>query len=329
MTRIYRASRYLLTAIFAGGLFLLINATQLAQSNKLPPPKSHVSDLAGVVDAQTRTRLDGVLERLKEKSNIDLYVAVVDTTDGIDVSDYSQRLAREWNIGAKTSRSKSLLLVISAASKSSFTQFTRMVQNDLPEGVLGEVSYRMSAPLSEGRFTEAVEVGIYAFINAVAAKNGFDPVELEQRTVITADGSTQINGDATQPVLVSATDAPKSRPRIVNEAQRVAAEPVATPPAETPRAEPSPTETPTPLPSPIETPTPIPSPIETPTPEPSPAEAPTPEPAPSETPKPEVITETPKTETPKTAKTSRKQPVKATPAPKRLTPEQQAELDAD
>ncbi|HEU4710259.1 MAG TPA: TPM domain-containing protein [Pyrinomonadaceae bacterium] len=310
MTRIYRASRYLLTALIAGCLFLLIHANPLAQSNKLPAPKGYVSDLAGIIDAPTRARLDGVLGRFKEKSNIELYVAVVDTTDGIDVSDYSQRLAREWNIGAKTTRGKSLLLVISAASKSSFTQFTRMVQNDLPDGVLGEVSYRMSGPLGEGRFTEAVEVGVYAFINAVAAKKGFDPVELEA-SVIAANGTTQVRDVAAQPVLINATELPKSRPRIVNEASKTTAEPVATPPAETPRAEPSPSETPTA------------------------------EPTTNETTKSEVTTEAPKTEAPKTeapktespkpktTKPARKTPAKATPTPKPLTPEQQAELDAD
>ena len=301
MTRIYRASRYLLTAIAAGALFLLIHANPLAQSNKLPAPKTHVSDHTGIVDAQTRTRLEGVLERLKEKSKIDFYVAVVDSTDGIDVSEYSQRLAREWNIGAKSSRSKSLLLVISAASKTSFTQFARAVQPDLPDGVLGDVSYRMSGPLGEGRFTEAVEVGVYAFINALADKQGFNVAELD-RPVIAAEGSTQVTAEGAQPVLISA-DVPKSRPRVVSEVLKVA-EPVATPPAETPRTEPTPGETPTP------------------------------EPAPTETPKTEVTTEpaateTPKPETPKTTKQTRKTPAKATPTVKRLTPAQQAELDAD
>jgi tetratricopeptide (TPR) repeat protein len=288
MTPIYRASRYLLTAILAGGLFLLIHAHPLAQSNKLPAPKTHVSDHTGIIDAQTRTRLEGVLDRLKEKSKIDFYVAVVDTTDGIDVSEYSQRLAREWNIGSKASRSKSLLLVISAGSKTSFTQFARAVQGDLPDGVLGEVSYRMSGPLGEGRFTEAVEVGVYAFVNALAEKLGFDAAELE-KPVIAAEGS--------QPVLVSEPDVPKSRPRVV----KVAAEPAATPPGETPRAEPSPSE--------------------------SPAS----EPTPTEEVKSEVPGEIPKPEAQKskTPKSTRKTPAKAAPAAKRLTPEQQAELDAD
>ncbi len=311
------ASRYALIAFIAGGLFLLIHANQLAQSNQPQAPKSHFNDLAGVIDAQTRTRLDGLLERLKEKSKIDLYVAVVDTTDGIAVSEYSQRLAREWNVGAKTSRGKSLLLVISAASKTSFTQYSRAAQPELPDGILGEMTYRMSGPLSEGRFAEAVETGIYTFVNAVAQKVGFNAADLE-KPVLTAEGTTQIN-PAAQPVLISATDSQKSRPRVVSEVAKVP-EPVATPP------EPAPTETPTPTASPSESPTA----------EPTPSETPKPETTPTETPKPAVLDELPEpakstTEAPKpaTPKTTRKTPPKASPVPKKLTPEQQAELDAD
>ena len=342
------ASRYALFAFIASGLFLLIHANQLAQSNQTQAPKSYFNDLAGVIEAQTRTRLDGVLERLKEKSKIELYVAVVDTTDGIGIAEYSQRLAREWNVGSKTSRGKSLLLVVSAASKTSFTQYTRGVQADLPDGILGEMTYRMNVPLSEGRFAEAVETGIYTFVNAVAQKVGFNAADLE-KPVLTAEGTTQVNPSADQPVLISATDSQKSRPRVVSEAVKVA-EPVATPPepapteTPTPAASPSesptpaatPSESPTPAATPSESPTPAPSPSESPSPEASPVESPAPESTPTESPKPAVLNELPEpaksnTEAPKTAtpKTTRKTPPKATPAPKRLTPEQQAELDAD
>ncbi|HEU4432655.1 MAG TPA: TPM domain-containing protein, partial [Pyrinomonadaceae bacterium] len=320
------------------------SANPLAQ-DKPPAPKTYVTDVAGLIDAQTRTRLEGVLERLKEKSKIDLYVAVVDTTDGVQVSDYSQRLAREWNVGSKMSRGKSLLLVVSAASKTSFTQYTRGVQTDLPDGVLGEMNNRMSGPLSEGRFTEAVEVGIYAFVNAVAEKMGFNAAELDKRAN-TADGSTQVNATADQPVYVSAIDSERVRPRLVGEPAKVV-EPAATPPSETPT--PSPSETPVATPSETPSATPAETPSATPaeTPSATPAETPSPEVTPTEPPKTEANTTaeptkpvtieelpTPRarnTEIPKAANTkpTRKTPAKATPAPKRLTPEQQAELDAD
>src|SRR5687768_6460036 len=79
------ALRYLLTPFVLGGLFLLIHANPLAQSTQLPAPKTHINDVANVIEAQARTRLEGVLERLKEKSKIELYIAVVDNTDGIQI----------------------------------------------------------------------------------------------------------------------------------------------------------------------------------------------------------------------------------------------------
>ena len=70
----------LLTVIPAVGLFLLISANPFAQSQKLPAPGSYVSDFAGVIDADTKTRLENLLQGLKDKSKIELYVAVVDST---------------------------------------------------------------------------------------------------------------------------------------------------------------------------------------------------------------------------------------------------------
>lgn len=172
-------------------------------------------------------------------------------------------------------------------------------QHDLPDGVLGEMSYRMRAPLNEGRFTEAVEIGVYAFVNAVADKLGFNALELERRA-ITADGSTKPMGDGQQAVLISGSDEQKTRPRTVSEVAK-AAEPVASPPAETPTPEPTATETPSP------------------------------EPTSTEVAKTEAAPETATTEAPKpkTTKPTRKTPAKATPTARRLTPAQQAELDAD
>lgn len=283
MTQSYRALRHLVTALLAGGLFLLIGVNPLAQSNPLPAPTSHVSDLAGVIDAKTRNRLENLLEGLKEKSKIDFYVATVDSTGGLDISTFSQQLARDWNIGAKNGRTKSLLLVVSAGSKTSFTQFTRMVQADLPEGVLGEMAYRMRIPLSEGRFAEAVNGGVQVFVNALAGKLGFNPTDFDRPAAATA-GNSEVTGESPQPVLVSVSNVEKTRPRTVNDVLKAAA-PVPTPPGEAPRTEPTPTETPTPDPTSTETPAPDPTPSETPSPDPMPVETLKTVTSPAETPK--------------------------------------------
>ncbi len=244
----------LLMVIPAIGLFLLVSTNPLAQSQKLPTPTTYVSDFAGVIDAETKSRLENLLQKLKEKSKIELYVATVESTGEQTISAFSQQLANEWNIGARTSRSKSLLLVVSAGSKTSFTQSSRTARADLPEGVLGEMTYRMQAPLSEGRFTAAVDGGIHIFVNALAEKLGFNAAELE--TTVVAVASPEVVGDAPKQVLISAMNTQSTRPRVVRDVPKPSREPSpeATPPAETPQTEPTPTETPAAEPTPSESP---------------------------------------------------------------------------
>ena len=249
MSPSYRLIKSLLTVIPAVGLFLFLNANPFAQSTKLPAPTSHVNDFAGVIDAETKGRLENLLQRLKEKSSIELYVATVDSTGAQEVSAFSSQLAHDWNIATQTAKTKSLLLVVSAASKTSFTRFSRAAQLALPDGVLGEMNFRMQTPLTEGRFAEAVNSGVYVLANAVAERVGFKVSDLESPV---AANTTEVAADSAQPVLVSAQAEQKTRPRVVTDTPKPAAE--ATPPADPPRPDPTPTETPASEPTPTESP---------------------------------------------------------------------------
>jgi tetratricopeptide (TPR) repeat protein/uncharacterized membrane protein YgcG len=216
MTTIYRALRYSLVLLLAVGLFLLMNVSPRAQSNQRLAPSGHINDFAGVIDAQTKSRLENLLLNLKQKTNVDFYVATVDATGGLPIFDYSRQLAGEWNIGSRNSGSKSLLMVISVGSKSSFTQFSRLIQPDLPDGVLGEMSQRMRAPLSAGRFTEALDNGVHLFVTAVAQKLGVSPEDLETANAAGNTDATTIE-ETPRAVPVSSADPQQTRPRVVSE----------------------------------------------------------------------------------------------------------------
>jgi len=213
MKTIYRIFLYL----FALSVFLLVDTHIQAQSNvQLPSANGHVNDFAGVLDAQTKSRLESLLQNLKEKTKIDFYVATVDTTGDRDIFDYSHQLSTEWNIGARNSGNKSLLLVISVASKTSFTQFSRMMQSSLPDGVLGEMSQRMRAPLSAERFSEALDTGVQVFVNAVAQKLGIAAQDLDSSASSpSASGVTATTGETVQPSDSSASEPEVTRPRVV------------------------------------------------------------------------------------------------------------------
>jgi len=289
-----------LTVIPAVGLFLFISANPFAQSTKFPAPATYINDFAGVIDGETKARLEGLLQRLKEKSSFELYVATVESTGTQEISAFSNQLARDWNIGTQASKSKSLLVVVSADSKTSFARFSRTAQTALPDGVLGEISYRMKGPLSEGRFAEAIDNGVHVFASAVAEKVGFNVSEIESTVAAT---TSDVATDSAKPVQVAAKNEPKTRPRVVSDASKATAQP--TPPAD-----------------------PDPSPAETPAAEPTPTESPKSEPTPAESPKTEAVIP-PKTEKAAPPRTKSATTKIKTPSVVKKTPEQIAEEELD
>lgn len=217
--------RYGLIPIFIALAFCLANINQHAQTqSQYPAPSVHVSDFANVLDENTRNRLETLLENLKTKSKIDFYIATVENTGGTDVFEFSRGLATKWDIGARSSGSKSLLLVVSVSSRTSFTQFSRLVQPVLPEGVLGDMAQRMKALIDTGEFSEAVSLGVNHFVDALGQKLGFSAADLQRPTVVAA-GTAELPSPSPGENQAAVNDAAKTRPRLVSELPPV--EPVA------------------------------------------------------------------------------------------------------
>src|SRR4051812_38600725 len=107
---------------------LLLTSAHAQEGNSpasLPQATGHVNDFAGVIEPQAKERLEKILANLKQRGGIEFSVAIVKTTEGKKVSDYSLELAREWKTGTMQNRDQSLLLVISTDGGEFFTRFSR------------------------------------------------------------------------------------------------------------------------------------------------------------------------------------------------------------
>jgi uncharacterized membrane protein YgcG len=164
-----RKLKWPLFFVCSAALFSFFAITQFAQTG-VPSRSGYVNDFAAVLDEPTRAELTSILGNLKEKTGIELAIVTVDSTGGQDIFDFSQKLAREWNVGARSSARKSLLMVLSVSDRSSFTQFSRSVQPDLPDGVLGDMAQRMRAHVEAGRFSDGVNAGVRHFAGSMAEK---------------------------------------------------------------------------------------------------------------------------------------------------------------
>ena len=224
-------------------LFLSLGVNQLAQTTqKTPAPTGHVNDFAGVVNEQTRQQLENILANLKLKTGIEFDIATVQSTGGQDISEFSLQLAQDWNVGARASAKKSLLLVLAVNEKTSFTRFSKSVQSDLPEGVLGEMGQRMRALVDAGQYSEGLNAGVQHFVSSLGQKLAFSTADFDKAPQAASATNSPVNDqDASKPagqadpvstsasidVMPTAVKTPASRtPGATTKTRKAAAAPV-------------------------------------------------------------------------------------------------------
>ena len=191
-------------------LFSFFAVTQFAQTG-VQSRTGYVNDFAAVLDEPTRGELTAILENFKQKTGIEFAVVTVESTSGQNIFDFSQKLAREWNLGAKSSARKSLLLVISVSDRSSFTQFSRSVQPELPEDVLGDMATRMRAHVEGGRFAAGLNTGIRYFVGSVAQKLSLNVEDFTTASARTVESNPE-PATQTTPEVARTEPAPVAEP---------------------------------------------------------------------------------------------------------------------
>jgi uncharacterized protein len=139
----------------------------------LPAPTSPVMDFAGVLDAAAKQSLEKRLTEFRDKTNprVELAVAVVRTTGDRPIFDYSLAVARGWKIGSKETDNPSALLFIAIDDRKYFTQVSRDLEDELPDGLVGQLQRQYLVPaFRQGNYAKGISDTMEAYIRAIEAK---------------------------------------------------------------------------------------------------------------------------------------------------------------
>jgi tetratricopeptide (TPR) repeat protein len=274
---------------------------------KLPAASGHVNDFAAVVDAASKDRLEQILINLKQRTGLDFVIATVKDTGSEKLSDYSLRMAGDWNIGLSTSSKKSVLLTISSETGDFVAHISKGARADLPNGLIGQMGQRMQEGIKSAGYGEGLLTGIKTFADGLGARNNFTFADLDPHAAENLAAAQQRPRTIKSPTA-GPTETPSAQP-----IEAAAAQPTETPKAEAPATIAPPTESPRPSATPEASVSPQAQPTETvaaPTPSASVA-ATTPSPSPSASPQ---TTESPAALIDKTPTPSDSPAAKASPA---------------
>ena len=165
------ASVGLLLAVFSIGA----NGQTTPQSPvPLPVRFTPIVDNANVIDSATKQRLEQIYRDLKDRGNIEYAVLTVDTLGGRPIEDFSLAVARGWGIGAKDSEKAGFLLVVAIQDRKYFTQVSRHLEGDLPDGLVGQVQrQRMVPQFRQQNYSKGIRDTIEAYVATLGEKRGF------------------------------------------------------------------------------------------------------------------------------------------------------------
>src|SRR5947208_13178709 len=168
--------RLYLTSVLSYVLLSMVGVSTIAQTmqSPLPKPTGYVNDFAAVIDSATKDRLEITLGNLDREQQIQFAVVTVITTGGQDIFDYSLAVARGWGIGSKDTSKPSLLLLVAIKDRKYFTQVSRHLEGDLPDGLVGQIQREQLVPaFRAAQYGKGLSGTVNAYISTLAAKRGF------------------------------------------------------------------------------------------------------------------------------------------------------------
>jgi uncharacterized protein len=154
-------------------------------TSPLPAPEGFVNDYAGVIDAATKQQLEQKIQAFKNKTNpqVELAVAIVKTTGERPIFDYSLAVARGWKIGSKVDDNPSALLFVAIDDRKYFTQISKDLEDELPDGLAGQLQRQYLIPaFRQQNYGKGINDTIDAYIRTIEAKQSGEPLPTAGQT---------------------------------------------------------------------------------------------------------------------------------------------------
>jgi len=141
----------------------------------------YVTDEANVIEPATKERLATVLNRLKERADIEFAVVTVPTTGETDIFEYALSLARGWGIGSKEGEKNALLLVVAVNDRKWRVQVSRHLEGDMTDGLAGEIARQRLVPqFRQNNYSQGISDFVQAAVATLAEKRGFQLEGIDQ-----------------------------------------------------------------------------------------------------------------------------------------------------
>ena len=161
-----RISRLLLVLIFFGCPLAL-----LAENPKSIHPTGYVTDLAGVISADTKARLEALCYEVEQKTDAQMAIVTVHSLDGESVDDYAVNLYKLLGVGGK-SDNRGVLLLVAPDEHKYRVEVGYGLEPVINDARAGDAGRAMVPLLRESNYSAAIETAAWTLAKYIADDRG-------------------------------------------------------------------------------------------------------------------------------------------------------------
>ncbi|MBP2635790.1 MAG: hypothetical protein H6Q72_1697 [Firmicutes bacterium] len=156
--------------------YLLLAAVAWAQP-QIPPAPTHsiyVQDYAGILDAETKNKINSLGSKLAAKTKAQIVVVTINSLEGATVENYALELLRQWGIGDKQ-LNNGVLLLIAANDRQSRIEVGYGLEGTLNDAKTGAVQDNYMIPyFAANDYNKGVWNGYQALVSIAAKEYNLD-----------------------------------------------------------------------------------------------------------------------------------------------------------
>ena len=155
-----------MVCLLAAALVATAAAEQMSKLN----PKGYVNDFAGVLDGRTSSDIHQLCLLIDEKADAQIAVVTIHALDGLEASDFANKLFAKWGVGHKDNRGVLILLAVN--DHKYYVEVGYGLEPILPDGKVGGFGREMVPFLRGGDYNGGVLLLSQRIASVIAQDRG-------------------------------------------------------------------------------------------------------------------------------------------------------------
>jgi uncharacterized protein len=153
------------------GLVLAVSAVTRADDFKNFKPTGYVTDHAGIINAQTKTKLEALITELQQKTDAQMAIVTVKSLDGNDIDSYAADLYKQLGVGPKKD-DRGVLLLVAPNDRRYRVEVGYGLEPVINDARAGDAGRLMAPYFRQGDYSSGIAAGAWQLAKYVADDKG-------------------------------------------------------------------------------------------------------------------------------------------------------------